>query len=100
MDTAPARVVSVFGEARVHHAYLFMNRRSNRIFGVHVLSVSMIQRLATSGSFAISDNSEGSFRASLTELASRLMLYDLSAQMPLRSGSPSGSAGIQRTKQL
>ena len=31
MDTALARVVSVFGEARVHHAYLFMNKRSNRM---------------------------------------------------------------------
>lgn len=26
-----ARVVRVFGEARAHHAYLFVNRRSNRI---------------------------------------------------------------------
>jgi transposase len=30
-DTALARVVRVFGEARPHHAYLFINRRSNRI---------------------------------------------------------------------
>jgi transposase len=30
-DTALARVVRVFGEARAHHAYLFANRRSNRI---------------------------------------------------------------------
>ena len=30
-DTALTRVVSVFGEARVHHAYLFMNKRSNRM---------------------------------------------------------------------
>src|SRR5439155_24677648 len=30
-ETALARVVRVFGEARVHHAYLFANRRSNRI---------------------------------------------------------------------
>jgi transposase len=30
-DAALARVVSVFGEARVHHAYLFMNKRSNRM---------------------------------------------------------------------
>jgi transposase len=29
-DTALARVVSVFGAARVHHAYLFANRRANR----------------------------------------------------------------------
>lgn len=31
VDTALARVVSVFGEARSHHAYLFVNRRANRL---------------------------------------------------------------------
>ena len=30
-DTALARVVKVFGEARVHHAYLFANARANRM---------------------------------------------------------------------
>jgi len=30
-DTALARVIRVFGEARAHHAYLFANRRANRI---------------------------------------------------------------------
>jgi transposase len=30
-DTALARVVSVFGQARAHHAYLFANRRANRM---------------------------------------------------------------------
>jgi len=30
-ETAPARVVSVFGAARPHHAYLFANRRANRM---------------------------------------------------------------------
>lgn len=30
-ETALARVVRVFGEARAHHAYLFVNRRSNRL---------------------------------------------------------------------
>ena len=30
-DTALARVVRVFGEARAHHAYLFTNRRVNRV---------------------------------------------------------------------
>lgn len=30
-ETALARVVRVFGEARPHHAYLFTNRRTNRI---------------------------------------------------------------------
>ena len=31
VDTLLARVVSVFGEARSHHAYLFMNRRGSRL---------------------------------------------------------------------
>lgn len=31
MDTALARVVKVFGTAQPHHAYLFANRRANRI---------------------------------------------------------------------
>ena len=30
-DTALARVVRVFGEARPHHAYLFANRRATRL---------------------------------------------------------------------
>jgi transposase len=30
-ESALARVVNVFGEARPHHAYLFANRRANRI---------------------------------------------------------------------
>ena len=30
-DTALARVIRVFGEARAHHAYLFANKRENRI---------------------------------------------------------------------
>ena len=33
LDSALARVVSVFGAARPHHAYLFTNRRGNRIKG-------------------------------------------------------------------
>ena len=30
-DTALARVVQVFGSARPHHAYLFANKRANRM---------------------------------------------------------------------
>ena len=30
-EKALARVIRVFGEARAHHAYLFANRRANRI---------------------------------------------------------------------
>jgi transposase len=31
VDKPLARVVNVFGEARAHHAYLFVNRRANRM---------------------------------------------------------------------
>ena len=31
VDKALARVVDVFGEARAHHAYLFVNKRANRV---------------------------------------------------------------------
>jgi transposase len=31
VDTALARVVNVFGEARAHHAYVFVNKRANRM---------------------------------------------------------------------
>ena len=31
IDTALARVVSVFGEARAHHAYPFINKRASRM---------------------------------------------------------------------
>jgi transposase len=31
METAVARVVKVFGAAQPHHAYLFANRRANRM---------------------------------------------------------------------
>jgi transposase len=31
VDKALARVVNVFGEARAHHAYLFVNKRANRM---------------------------------------------------------------------
>jgi transposase len=30
-DTALARVISTFGHARAHHAYLFANKRTNRM---------------------------------------------------------------------
>jgi transposase len=30
-ETALARVVRVFGEARAHHAYVFLNRRGSRL---------------------------------------------------------------------
>jgi transposase len=62
VDTALARVVSVFGEAHAHHAYFFMNRRTSRMkvllqdgFGLWLCSQRLYQgrfigtRLARSG---------------------------------------------------
>ena len=61
MDTALARVVKVFGAARPHHAYLFTNRRSNRIkvlvydgFGIW-----LAQRRLNRGRFVWADGSAG-----------------------------------------
>jgi hypothetical protein len=40
-ETALARVIKVFGEARVHHAYLFANRRANRTWATAGSSATM-----------------------------------------------------------
>ncbi len=66
-DTALAGVVKVFGEARAHHAYLFMNRRANRMkvlvhdgFGLWLCARRLHQggfiaaRIARSGSIELS----------------------------------------------
>jgi hypothetical protein len=49
VDTALARVVNVFGEARAHHAYLFVNKRANRM------------KVLVHDGFAASDPEPGSF---------------------------------------
>nr|WP_273266762.1 IS66 family insertion sequence element accessory protein TnpB [Pseudomonas sp.] len=53
-ETALARVVSVFGAARPHHAYLFANRRANRMkVLVHDgIGVWLAARRLNSGKFA------------------------------------------------
>lgn len=53
-ESALARVVNVFGEARPHHAYLFANRRANRMkVLVHDgLGVWLAARRLNSGKFA------------------------------------------------
>lgn len=53
-QTALARVVKVFGEARPHHAYLFANRRSNRMKAlVHDgIGVWLAARRLNAGRFA------------------------------------------------
>lgn len=60
-DTALARVVRVFGEARAHHAYLFTNRRLNRIkVLVHDgIGIWLCARRLHQGRFAWADCADG-----------------------------------------
>ncbi len=53
-DTALARVVQTFGAARAHHAYLFANKRANRMkVLVHDgIGVWLAARRLNSGKFA------------------------------------------------
>jgi transposase len=53
-ESALARVVAVFGEARPHHAYLFANRRANRLKAlVHDgIGVWLAARRLNAGKFA------------------------------------------------
>ncbi|HEY1128089.1 MAG TPA: IS66 family insertion sequence element accessory protein TnpB [Roseateles sp.] len=53
-ETALARVVNVFGAAKPHHAYLFANRRANRMkVLVHDgIGVWLAARRLNSGKFA------------------------------------------------
>lgn len=47
-ETALARVIAVFGAAKPHYAYLFANRRANRISGYYACSWFEAVRTATS----------------------------------------------------
>jgi transposase len=77
-DTALARVVKVFGEARPHHAYLFANRRANRIkvlvhdgFGVWLCA-----RRLNEGSFTWS-NADAGLQLALTKEQLRALVIGL-----------------------
>lgn len=60
-DTALARVVRVFGEACAHHAYLFTNRRLNRVkVLVHDgMGIWLCARRLHQGRFAWADAADG-----------------------------------------
>ena len=60
-ETALARVVKVFGEARAHHAYLFANRQANRMkVLVHDgIGVWLCARRLHQGSFTWASDSSG-----------------------------------------
>lgn len=60
-DTALARVVRVFGAAHPHHAYVFANKRANRMkVLVHDgIGVWLAARRLNQGRFSWSDNAQG-----------------------------------------
>jgi len=66
-DAALARVVAVFGPARPHHAYLFTNKRANRVkVLVHdSIGIWLCARRLYQGRF-IWERSETSIQISLT----------------------------------
>ena len=69
-DTALARVVQVFGAARPHHAYLFANKRANRMkVLVHDgIGVWLAARRLNSGKFAWPRNMTGKLTLSGEQL--------------------------------
>ena len=69
-DTALARVVQVFGAARPHHAYLFANKRANRMkVLVHDgIGVWLAARRLNSGKFIWPRNMTGTLTLSREQL--------------------------------
>lgn len=67
-ESALARVVKVFGEARPHHAYLFTNRRANRMkILVHDgIGVWLAARRLNAGKFAWPREATGTLSLSAT----------------------------------
>jgi len=75
-DTALARVVTVFGSARPHHAYLFANRRANRMkVLVHDgLGIWLAARRLHQGRFAWPGDSAGQQHSLTIEQLNALVL--------------------------
>ena len=88
-ESALARVVTVFGEARPHHAYLFANRRANRMkVLVHDgIGVWLAARRLNSGKFVWPKD------AAVTASLSRAQLDALVLGLPWQRV---GEAGIIR----
>ena len=68
-EVALGRVVKVFGEARPHHAYLFANRRANRMkVLVHdAIGVWLAARRLNAGKFVWSTDSAHTLSLSRTQ---------------------------------
>ena len=75
-DTALARVIKVFGEARAHHAYLFANRRANRMkVLVHDgIGIWLCARRLHQGSFTWAESRSGTQLALTHEQMRALMI--------------------------
>jgi transposase len=69
-EAALARVVSVFGAAHPHHAYLFANRRANRMKAlVHDgIGVWLVARRLNAGKFIWTSDGGGNLQLSKTQL--------------------------------
>ena len=80
-EAALARVVSVFGAAHPHHAYVFANRRANRIKAlVHDgIGVWLVARRLNAGKFVWT--SEGSVNLRLSKAQLDALVLGLPWQM-------------------
>ena len=69
-EAALARVVSVFGAAHPHHAYVFANRRANRMKAlVHDgIGVWLVARRLNVGKFVWASDGSATVRLSTTQL--------------------------------
>lgn len=69
-EAALARVVSVFGAAHPHHAYVFANRRANRMKAlVHDgIGVWLVARRLNAGKFMWASDASATVRLSRTQL--------------------------------
>lgn len=69
-EAALARVVSVLGAAHPHHAYVFANRRANRMKAlVHDgIGVWLVARRLNAGKFAWATQGSANLRLSKTQL--------------------------------
>jgi transposase len=75
-DTALARVVKVFGSARPHHAYLFANRRANRlkVLVPDGIGIWLAARRLHQGRFAWPGDSAGEQHSLTSEQLNALVL--------------------------
>ena len=78
-DTALARVIRVFGEAKPHHAYLFANKRGNRVkILLHDgLGLWLLARRLNEGRFKWTRQGQDKARIALTDTQLQALLVGL-----------------------